>query len=63
MPSDVVSAGAGAVDYRAEKKQLMIASNAEIDELKHGLKYAEFQLARLMQDKEQLEQEKSSDAY
>jgi hypothetical protein len=61
MPSDVVSAGA-AID-RAEKRQLLNAANVEIDELKHGLRYAEFQLARLMQEKEQLQQEKNSDVF
>jgi hypothetical protein len=53
MPSsDVLSAGAGRT--RDERKQYLYAANAEIDELKDGLKYAEFQLTRVMQEKEGL---------
>ena len=43
---DVLSAGAGR--QRDERKQYLYAANAEIDELKDGLKYAEFQLTRVM---------------
>ena len=58
---DVLSAGAGR--QRDERKQYLYADNAEIDELKDGLKYAEFQLTRVMQEKESLEQDKKSHAY
>lgn len=58
---DVLSAGAGR--QRDERKQYLYAANAEIDELKDGLKYAEFQLTRVMQEKEALEKDKKTHAY
>ena len=45
MPSNI---SAGAIHQREEKKQFLYAANAEIDELKDGLRYAEFQLTRIM---------------
>ena len=49
MPSsDALSAGGRP---REERKQNIYAANAEIDELKDGLRYAEFQLTRIMQEK------------
>ena len=61
MPSDVLRAGA--TRQRDERKQYLHAANAEIDELKDGLKYAEFQLTRVTQEKESLEKDKKTHAY
>jgi peptidoglycan hydrolase CwlO-like protein len=41
----------------------MYAANAEIDELKDGLRYAEFKLSSVLQEKEQLEKERKSHVY
>ena len=67
MPGiDVMSAGAamnGAERIREERKQQMHVANFEIDELKNGLRYAEFKLASVIQEKEKLEKETRSHAY
>ena len=41
----------------------MYAANAEIDELKDGLRYAELQLNRIIQEKEYLDNDKKSHTY
>ena len=56
LSNQPLSDGKAARDH--EKKQNLRIANAEIEELKAGLNYAEYELAKIHQEKEQIEQQR-----